>query len=83
MNNIEYTGSRKEWQNCYYGIISKTKAETTGVAKPINKPVKMYQLAYRGQTIISSAPFGVCAGKRKELSKSVNYNSIHFKIERV
>lgn len=43
--------------------------------------LKLYDLLYRGQTLISNSPYPVCNGKKSELLKTGNYQARLFEIK--
>lgn len=45
------------------------------------KTENLYDLIYRGQIIITNAPYPVCNGKKSELIKA-GYGKIHFTIKK-
>jgi len=62
----------------YQALYGKKKPTKERSATP--KPVKMYNLFYNKQRLVYNAPYGVCAGKKKELLKLKGYQVNYFEI---
>lgn len=54
----------------------------TNKAPKSTKAPKLYNLLYRGEIVVKTAPYAVCRAKMNELLRSTNYNKQNFKISK-